>query len=267
MSRRNNDINLGTALLSFTAIFAVIGMITETCAILFGYDANMRVFKLGSKIATVSVAALFILSILTVTLAICVGKIGRMRAHPHSNALSELVAAIGGFAMTASSIIFLIESWGNGGTLKLFTVLLFLVSIPAGLNFFLGKTMNERISTVLAFFPPLWNATCLVRLYFDSENAINDPVRILLQITLVTVMLALTYELKLRVKGTGQIMFTVTASLATVLASSSFMSIALLYFIVKVGSVGDLLLSLASLLVSLYLLMRLGAYYKIRERE
>ena len=60
MSRRNNDINLGTALLSFTAIFAVIGMITETCAILFGYDANMRVFKLGSKIATVSVAALFI---------------------------------------------------------------------------------------------------------------------------------------------------------------------------------------------------------------
>ena len=265
MSRRNNY-NLGPALISFTAIFAVIGMIVQTCAILFGYDANMRVFKLGSKIATVSVAALFILSILTITLAICVGKLGKMRSHARGNGISEAVGAIGGFAMTASSIIFLMNLSGTGA-LKLFTVILFIISIPAGLSFFLGKTVSDKTSMVLSFFPPLWNAVCLVRLYFDSKNAINDPVRILLQITLVTVMLALTYELKLRVKGTGKIMLTVTASLATVLACSSFTSIALLYFIVRIGGVADVLLSLSSLLISLYLLMRLGAYYKLRERN
>jgi hypothetical protein len=81
-------------------------------------------------------------------------------------------------------------------------------------------------------------------------------------------MLALMYELKLRVKGTGKVMFTVTASLSTVLACSSFMSVMLLFVIVKVGTVADMLLSMGTLFVSLYLLMRLSAYYKpIKERD
>ena len=86
--------------------------------------------------------------------------------------------------------------------------------------------------------------------------------RILLQVTLVAVMLALMYDLKLRTMETGKIMFTVTASLATVLACSSFMSIMLLFVIVKVGSIARMLLSASLLLMSLYLLMRLNGYYK-----
>ena len=268
MGRRNKYKNLGVVLVSFTAIFAVIGMIFETVAILFGYDANMRVFKLGSKVGTASVAALFILSIATVTLAICTGKLAKMRTRTRNSSFGDVIASVGGFAMAASSVMFLIESWNSTGALKVFTVILVVLSVPVALYFLLGTEKRDRLTTFLSFFPPIWNAACLVRLYFDSETAINDPVRILLQVTLVAVMLALMYDLKLRTMETGKIMFTVTASLATVLACSSFMSIMLLFVIVKVGSIARILLSASLLLMSLYLLLRLNGYYKpIKERD
>ncbi len=267
MAKRNINRNLGPVLISFTVIFAVIGMIFETVAILFGYDPNMNVFKLGSKVASASVAALFILSIATVTLAICVGKVGKMHSRAPSSGLGDVISSVGGFALAVSSVMFLIDSWEATGPLKLFTVILVLVSVPAALYFFLGTEKRDRLTTILAFFPPIWNAICLVRLYFDSKTAINDPVRILLQITLVSVMLALLYELKLRIKGTGKIMFTITASLSTVLACSSFMSVMLLFVIVKVGSAADMLLSSGTLLISLYHLIRLSGYYKLNKEN
>lgn len=263
MAKRIRNLNLGPVLISFTAIFAVIGMIFETLAILFGYDAHMRVFKLGSQVATASVAALFILSIATITLAICVGKVGKMRIRVQNSNLADIISAIGGFALAASSVFFLVESWNATGALKLFTVILVLISVPSAMYFFLGADRRDRLSTFCAFFPPLWNAACLVRLYFDSETAINDPVRILLQITLVAVMLALMYELKLRIRGTGHIMFTVTAPVAVVLSCASFTSIILLRLLVKVESAANVLLSAGLLLISLYLMMRLSVYYKL----
>ena len=282
MGRRNKYKNLGIVLVSFTAIFAVIGMIFETMAILFGYDAHMRVFKLGSKIGAASVAALFILSIATVTLAICVGKLAKMRTKTRNSSFGDVISSIGGFAMAASSVMFLIESINRMnekikvaensgkelgaieelGILGILSIILVVLSLPVALYFLLGTEKKDRLTTFLSFFPPIWNAACLVRLYFDSETAINDPVRILLQVTLVAVMLALMYDLKLRTMETGKIMFTVTASLATVLACSSFMSIMLLFVIVKVGSIARMLLSASLLLMSLYLLMRLNGYYK-----
>lgn len=276
MAKRNRYKNLGPVLISFTAILAVIGMIFETVAILFGYDPVMRVFKLRSSVASASVAALFIISIAMISIAICVGKLGKMRSKAPGNGLSDTVSTVGGFALAAFSTVLLVQTfkkWAEMEQFKLspldmFTVILFAVSIPTALYFFLGTAKGDKRTTFLAFFPPIWNAMCLVRLYFDAETAINDPVRILLQITLVTVMLALMYELKLRVKGTGKVMFTVTASLSTVLACSSFMSVMLLFVIVKVGTVADMLLSMGTLFVSLYLLMRLSAYYKpIKERD
>ncbi len=267
MAKRNINNNLGPGLIAFTVILSVIGMIFETAAILFGYDPTMRVFKLGSKIASASVAALFILSIAMISIAICVGKLGKMRAKTSNSGLADVLSSIGGFAMAASSVFFLVESWNATGPLKIFTIILVLVSAPTALYFFLGTENNDTKTTVLSFFPPIWNATCLVRLYFDSETAINDPVRILLQITLVTVMLALMYELKLHIKGTGKLMFTVTASLATILACSSFASVMILFVIVKVGSAADVLLSAGTLLISLYLLMRLNGYYKLKKER
>ncbi len=288
MAKRDRYNNLGPVLLSFTAIFSVIGMVFETLAILSGYDPNMRVFKLGSKIATASVAALFILSIATVTLAICVGKLGRMRTIVPNSGAADIVSAVGGFMTAASAVLFLVESM-NGmnekikdaesvgkelgafeamGALGIFSIILVLISVPAALSFFLGMGNKSKLTTALAFFPPIWNAACLIRMYFDSQTAINDPVRILQQITLVSVMLALMYELKLRVKGTGKIMFTVTASLATVLSCSSFVSTLLLFVIVKVESVANMLLASGTLLISLYLLMRLNEYYRtFKERD
>jgi hypothetical protein len=272
MAKKIRNTNLGPVLLSFTAIFAVIGMIFETVAILFGYDARMRVFKLGSQVATASVAALFILAIATITVAVCVGNLGKMRTRVPNSNLADVISAIGGFALAASSILLLIESWKStideAGALKFFTVLLVLVSIPTALYFFVGANKRDRLTTFLSFFPPLWNAVCLIRLYFDSETAINDPVRILLQITLVAVMLALMYELKLKIRGTGHVMLTVTAPVATVLSCASFTSMILLYLIPRVVSIANVLLSIGSLLLSLYLMMRLGAYYKLpKERD
>ncbi|MBQ7779184.1 MAG: hypothetical protein IJ404_01715 [Clostridia bacterium] len=268
MGRRNKYRNLGVVLVSFTAIFAVIAMIFETVCILFGYDPVMHVFKLGSKLGSASVAALFVLSIAAVTLAICVGKLGKMRTKTHNGGIGDVISSVGGFAMAASSVMFLIESWGTAGLLKIFSIILVVLSIPVALYFLLGTEKNDRLTTVLSFFPPIWNAACLIRLYFDSEAAINDPVRILLQVTLVSVMLALMYDLKLRTMGTGKIMFTVTASLSTVLACASFMSIMLLFVVWKECTIADLLLSTGILLITLYHLIRLNGYYKpIKERD
>ena len=263
MARRVNYEFLGTVLTSCTLILSVIAMMFESVAIVLGYDKVMRVFKLQSKVATVSVVALFVLSIAMGTLAICVGKIAKMRPKAQNSAATDTVGIVGGLSLAVSSVLFLVDSLkvADASALKFFTILLVVISVPTALSYIVGVE-KTKLSTFLAFFPPLWNATCLVRLYFDAGTAINDPVRILLQITLVAVMLALMYELKLRVYGTGKIMFTMTATIATVLSSASFAAILLLSVLLKVETTANLLLAVGTLLSSAYLLIRLDMYYK-----
>ncbi len=260
---KNNKKNLGPVLVSFVAIFAVIGMIFEACAVLFGYDPVLRVFKMDSKIAVASVAVLFILSAAAISLAICVSKLGKMNAEAPESFASGTVAAIGGFAMIITSVFLMFFGGNASGLLRLFSVILLAISIPTGLYFILGTSKRDKRTAVLAFFPPIWYAICLIRMYFEAETAINDPIRILLQVSLVSIMLALLYELKLRIKGTGKLMFTVTVSLSVILECASAVAVFLLYFTVKVGTAADLFLAISSLGIVMYLISKLSGYYKI----
>lgn len=260
---KNNEKNLGPVLVSFVAIFAAIGMILEACAVLFGYDPVLRVFKMDSKIAAASVAALFILSAAAIGLSIFVSKLGKMNSEAPESFASGTVAAIGGFAMIVTSVFFMFFGGNMSGAQKMSSVILLALSVPSGLYFILGTSKRDIKTDILAFFPPIWYAICLIRMYFEAETAINDPIRILLQVSLVSIMLALMYELKLRVKGTGKLMFTVTASLSVILECASAVAVFLLYFTVKIGTAADLFLAISSLGIVMYLISKLSGYYKM----
>ncbi len=265
-----NDINnndrayFGSVLVSFTAIFSVIAMAVQACAVLFGYDPVMQVYKLDSTIAAVSTAVLSVLSVLASVLSVFAVKRAGIAVKAKDNVVIAVLSAMGGCAMILSSVLLFFENGKASGPLGSFTVALVLFSLPAGLYFILGTQKEDKIAVVLSFFPTGWYAVCLMRLYFDTNAAINDPIRVLLQISFVFIMLALLFELRMRVKGSGGLAFALTSSLSAILGCASAISVFLLYFITKSVSSGEFFVSLASLITCFYLILKLNGYMKAK---
>ncbi len=269
--RKDNSAMLLTVI---TAVSAVIGMIFQSMAVLYGYDAAMRVFKQGSGEGTTAVALLFVLSALLAAAAVIFAKRGEVSYElPEGNIVPSL-SAVGGAAVTISGILLLISEIFSSKLpisvllsrpYEIMTVLLFAVSLPAGMSLILsgfGGGKVNSFSKALSFFPPIWAAIGLLRIYFDTAAAINDPVRVLLQISLVAVMLALLFDLKLSVKGTGFVSFSVAASLSGLLGACASLSVFILYFATKSVTAAVMFLSLAELILCMYLVARLNARFK-----
>jgi len=242
-------------------VFAVLAMLAQATAVMLGYDAAMRVYKLGNPIGMLTGWMLAVMACVHLSSFFTLKGDNEPSGWeiPPCDQLTAFFAAVGGILTTLSSFFLAWETKQATGSLSTMSVLLVLASLPAAAYFVLtGLRMKEGepILTSLGFFPVLWLAFCLMRCYFEEKAVINDPLRVLFQLSLVAVMLAFLGELKMRVGKKGARLFFGAAGVAVILGLSSVVSMVLLRVVVHRLSNGELLLTLSELALCLYLFLR-----------
>ncbi len=258
---------MGTTLIALSAVFAVVCMLFQVLAVLFGYDASMQVFKRNSVISVASSSVLFVLCAVLAGLSIAAAKKYDNTRPARAAGFASFLSVCGGCATLLSSLALFCEIGNSRGAFASITMSLAISSIFAGEYMVFSAIdviKSERVLTFMSLFPPIWAAACLMRMYFETGSAINDPVRVLSQLSLVVIMLSLLFETRMRIKGNGFAAFAATATVSLILCCSALVSTSLLYLITKTVSEGELLLSLSGVMISLCLVTRLSACFRTK---
>ncbi len=265
---KENTNRVGNALplFFFAAIFAAIAICIQGIAVVLGYDPAMQVYKTNSILGTISAIVIFAEIVIFTLMTVMMLKGGkRLSALPQASDTSAFLSSAAGCMIIVSSVLLFFESQGYVGTASNVTLWMTIVSIPSGMYFILStfKNKNEQLLSYLGFFPVIWTALCLLRIYFDVGAAINDPLRILFQLSFVAIILALLFELKVRVGKNGTIPLIIFSGIAIILGSASVLSMTILFIIPKTVSTGEILLSASEFLICLDLLVKM--YSELKE--
>lgn len=243
-----------------TLVFAVIGMLAQTAAVMLGYDAALHVYKAGHPLGTFVGWGLAVMTVVLLSSFVSLRRDTDAAGVMPCDNLTAFFASMGGGALIVASLLLAWETKEQSGTIATVTVLLAAASVPTGLYLILTAMSRDAGSnrlTALGFFPVIWLSLCLMRSYFESNSAINDPLRILYQLSLAAMMLAFLGELKLRVGKKGQPLFFAAAGASVLLGSVSALSMILIRLVVYRLSDGELLLSIAELILCFYFFLRL----------
>lgn len=267
MNKENtNRTGNALSLFFFAAIFAAIAICVQGMAVVFGYDPVMQVYKTNSILGTIAAIVIFAEIVIFALMAVLMLRGGkRLSALPTTSDTSAFLSSAAGCVIIISSVLLFLESKEYVGTARNVTLWMIILSIPSGLYFILSslKNKNEQLLSYLGFFPVIWTAACLLRIYFDIGAAINDPIRILFQISFAAIMLALLFELRVRVGKNGTMPLIIFSGIAIILGSASVLSMTILFIIPKTISTGEILLSASEFIICLNMLVKM--YSELKE--
>ena len=244
-------------------IGAVLGTVLQTIAMMVSYEGKIGVYRADSVMGTVAGWVLFVLS--AVLLGGCLTlprSFSRdLRAIPDCTGAPSFLAAMGGCAMIAFTALSFIDT-KDGSTITSLLLLQLLISIPGGL-YLIFAAMNRqqgKVLTALSFFPTLWLALSLMRLFFDRSSAINNPMKILLQLSLAAIMLSFMAEARIRVGKYAARFLVGISAVATVLGVSS--AVSMMIYRLNGGYLlnSEIMTAVIELILSLYLATRLYSY-------
>ncbi len=257
-----------------------LGVLGQTLTLLFGYDPTRGVYRLDDPLGPTVAVVLGVFSLILMSAAFSLRREETLRPVPPVGNGVALLSAMSGGALLCTSVLMTVDAWADDGALKIFSLVMVLLALPAGAYFLLtamSRREEDNRLAVLGFFPVLWLAACLMRIYFDRTSAINDPMQLLLQLSLAAVMLACLTELRALVGKTGfRVRFAISA-VAVLLGITSSVSMLVLYFsslslpVADGGAIravmprGELLLAVTELLLALYLTGRLIGAAKVPE--
>lgn len=251
--------------LTASLLLTALGTAAQTLALLLGYDTAKGVYLRGNSLGAVAGWALFVFVLILASPLFLLPKDDAVYPIPPCNHTTAFFAAAGGGIAVCSSFIMMLDvlhAMAPPKTLTILSILLFLLSLPTDLYLILSAILRKaesRLLTAFSFFPVLWVAACLIRIYFDRTSAINDPRKLLLQVSLAAIMIYFLTEARSRV-GKGGIRFRFAAGMIAMLLgfASSVSMLALAFRGVSLPR-GELLLTITELLLTLYILGRLLA--------
>ena len=263
-----------------TFVFAALGVIGQTLVICYGYDTYLRVYAFHNPLGLIVNGCLAAFFLILLILALTFPKGDSPDPIPPCGNGLALSASLSGVAMICASFLMLLDSKGSIGPVRTFSLLLILLSLPAGcygIRSALTRKADDRLLTVLGFFPVLWLGACLIRIYFDRTSAINDPVQIILQLSLAAIMLYFLTELRARVGKPAFRLRLLAGAAAILLGSAASVSINVLYVIdhTSVSSLrplhvvprSSLFLAITELLLVIFIAGRLVAQLRIAAKE
>lgn len=268
-----------------TAAASVIAALAHTAILLFSYDSSLGVYASNSISPKLFIAGTVIglAAVVISALAIPSGACGTDRV-PVCGTAEAFFAAMAGAAIFAYSlmncivtIVEIISKLPSNTPLR--DILKAILSNPIAVLWLLmtafaaltaayliisaiTKNDSSKKLTVFGFFPVLWTAVCLLRIYFDRTSAINDPVKIFSQMALAAIMLYFLSELRIRVGKPVLRMYAAFAGISAMLGFSYSVSVIIAYFAGVSALSGEILLATVILLSSVYAFSRMAALRK-----
>lgn len=268
-----------------TAVTAVVAALAHTAVLLFSYDSSLGVYIYNgySPVMFIAGTVIGLAAVIIAAVSVPSGACGIERV-PVCGTAEAFFAAMAGAAIFAYSVMnciaAIIEIIRNlppnssisviisailSNTTAVLWIIMTLLSIPTAAYLIISaltKTEEKPALTALGFFPVLWTAVCLLRIYFDRTSAINNPVKIFSQMALAAVMLFFLSELRIRVGKPVLRVYLAFSGAAAMLGFSYSVSLIAAY-LSGVGELsGDVLLAVVILLCAVYAFSGMAAMRK-----
>lgn len=268
-----------------TAVTAIVAALAHTAVLLFSYDSSLGVYIYNgySPVMFIAGTVIGLAAVIIAAVSVPSGACGIERV-PVCGTAEAFFAAMAGAAIFAYSVMnciaTIIEIIRNlppnssisviisailSNTTAVLWIIMTLLSIPTAAYLIISavtKTEEKPALTALGFFPVLWTAVCLLRIYFDRTSAINNPVKIFSQMALAAVMLFLLSELRIRVGKPVMRVYLAFSGAAAMLGFSYSVSLIAAYLSGVGGLSGDVLLAVVILLCAVYAFSGMAAMRK-----
>lgn len=268
-----------------TAVTAVVAALAHTAVLLFSYDSSLGVYIYSgySPVMFIAGTVIGLAAVIIAAVSVPSGACGIERV-PVCGTAEAFFAAMAGAAIFAYSVMnciaAIIEIIRNlppnssisviisailSNTTAVLWIIMTLLSIPTAAYLIISavtKTEEKPALTALGFFPVLWTAVCLLRIYFDRTSAINNPVKIFSQMALAAVMLFFLSELRIRVGKPVLRVYLAFSGAAAMLGFSYSVSLIAAYLSGVGGLSGDVLLAVVILLCAVYAFSGMAAMRK-----
>lgn len=141
-----------------------------------------------------------------------------------------------------------------------------LASLLAAVCFFLraSKRFDSKICVWLGFFPIVRALTGVAQIYFEMEIQMNHPSKLMLEFALISIMIALLYELRFFISDehTKPVGFFVLSLVAVILSFSAGVSEIVGFFAGRLAKGDFCIEAFFCLTMSLYLAARTISYVK-----
>lgn len=268
-----------------TAVTAIVAALAHTAVLLFSYDSSLGVYIYNgySPVMFIAGTVIGLAAVIIAAVSVPSGACGIERV-PVCGTAEAFFAAMAGAAIFAYSVMnciaTIIEIIRNlppnssisviisailSNTTAVLWIIMTLLSIPTAAYLIISavtKTEEKPALTALGFFPVLWTAVCLLRIYFDRTSAINNPVKIFSQMALAAVMLFFLSELRIRVGKPVMRVYLAFSGAAAMLGFSYSVSLIAAYLSGVGGLSGDVLLAVVILLCAVYAFSGMAAMRK-----
>lgn len=188
--------------LVFSLIIAAVFTFLQTDLLYFFYDTDVFLFAADTELPQIYYTALLICVLLVASSFIFFRKETFPEQLPQTKSITVFVSSLCGcillilFIIKIYNLVINIEyiAWNLHSGLKLLAAL---CAVPAAIYFVviaIKKDPYKKTTAILGFFVVLWATFNLMGEYFNMNTPLNNPVRVLHQISYISIMLFFLYD-------------------------------------------------------------------------
>jgi hypothetical protein len=180
-----------------TAVLSAAAALIQTYLFYAYYDEGLNLYKTGATLTGFFYIGVFICTLFCASSYFILKKT-EMKILPPPDRFVTFTAILSGFQLAASvlfNVFYFVSGKYTGMTA--FRAAVFIVSVPAAAYFIITALSNKPKKNVLVlccFSAIIWATIYLMSIYFDMSSPLNSPIRILNQLSLITIMLYFTFE-------------------------------------------------------------------------
>ncbi|MDD4772560.1 MAG: hypothetical protein PHZ09_03025 [Eubacteriales bacterium] len=247
------------------SVLAVAATVIQTLLFINFYDERFNFYNTEiSGIPEIFYTAVFIASLFCAASYFAVKDNEQTKILPVPDRFVVFAAILCGFQL-AAAVLFNIYYYITGiyTGITLLRVVVLITAIPAAAYFIItafSPDPKENILIVCGFFVIIWAALYLMCVYFDMSSPLNSPVRILEQLSLITIMLYFVFEIRFLFKKPRPRLYLPVSLLAMLFISLSSISDLILTFAGFRASTQDTVFGITQAAAALYITARVRSY-------
>ena len=211
------------------SLFALTGIavILRVCTLLLAYETDAGYFAVNTPLPAMSNALLILSLLWAFSMLIFMPRGLLADTLPDFSGCSVFASALCGFCFIFYAVIAFLGAYRGTITFhpdtflrdRILHYLICAAALLAGLYFLAALKPALRanhLRILLGFFVPLWALFSLARCYFDLAHAMNNPIKVMLQMAMIGIMLFFLQELRV-LMGQAQPRFGLVCSFTALL--------------------------------------------------
>ncbi|MCL2517139.1 MAG: hypothetical protein FWF15_01120 [Oscillospiraceae bacterium] len=199
----DNDFNKKHLIyLVFTLAVTALSVAFQLFLILNYYETDVSLYSIGTSLPDIFHIFLLVCTLIVLSSFFVIKKEGFGDTLPQIKSLTVFASSISGLMLLAS-ILFGLYTFITGGVSNpislqdIFNIFALICAAPASAYFIIIAVKTEPYKIRTSFFGlfiVVWSAFRLISEYFDVASPINNPLRILHQLSYIIIMIFFLYE-------------------------------------------------------------------------